>query len=226
MRHPAPKRGQGAATIRFESASPRVRVALLRLVEHAFDLQGDRDLLADSHAAAGNRAVVADAPVIPVDLGGGGEARAGAAVGVGSEAVDLKLQRDRLGGAADGEVTVEQEVAAVATDAGGVEGHRGVGLDFEEVGTADVIVAVRRAGVHRAEVDGGVDAGQQGVFGGDDGPLELVETAADLAHHHVPDDERHLRVHGVDGPGAGDVAGDYHRGLCHHASRYLILPCV
>src|SRR5580704_628309 len=191
---------------------------LLRLVEDAFDLQGDRDLLADDHAAAGNRAVVADAEVVPVDLGGRGEARARAAVGVGAEAVDLKLQRDRLGDGADGEVTVEQEVAAVAADAGGVERQRGVGLDFEEVGTADVVVAVRLAGVHRAQVDGGVDAGLQGVCGCDDGPLELVETTTDLAHHHVPDDERHLRVHRVDGPGPGYVAGDFHGCLGHHSS--------
>src|SRR5271165_1591636 len=94
-------------------AYPDGRRSLLRLVEDALDLQGDRDLLADGDAAAGNRAVVADAPVRPVDLGGRREARPGAAVGVRAEAVDLKLQGDRAGGAADRELAVKQEVVAL-----------------------------------------------------------------------------------------------------------------
>src|SRR5271157_49097 len=131
--------------------------ALLTLVQHALDLEGDRDLLAHGDAAAGDRAVVADAEVVPVDLAGGGEARPRAAVGVRAEAVDLKLQRDRPGGAADGEVAFEQEIVAVGTHTGGVEGQRGVRLDLEEVRTPDVIVPVRLTGVHRTQVDGSVD---------------------------------------------------------------------
>src|SRR5580704_11783082 len=193
--------------------------ALLALVQHALDLEGDRDLLADGDAAAGDRAVVADAEVVPVDLAAGGEARPRAAVGVRAEAVDLKLQRDRPGGAADGEVAVEQEIVAVGAHTGGVKGQRGMRLDLEEVRAPDVVVPIRLTGVHRAQVDGSVDARLQRVLGGDDGPFELVEAAADFAHHHVPDDEGHLRVHGVYGPGPGDVAGDLHGCLGHCSSR-------
>jgi hypothetical protein len=68
-------------------------------------------------------------------------------------------------------------------------------------------------------LDGGGDAGLQRVRRGDDGPFELVEAAADLAHHHVPDDEGHLGVHGVDRPRPGDVAGNLHGSLAHISSR-------
>src|ERR1700744_2963058 len=171
------------------------------------------------HAAAGEGPVVADAPVVPVDLGGGGEARAGAAVGVRAEPVDLELQRDRLGRAADREVAVGQEVAAVRPHAGGGEGHGPVRLNLKKVRAVDVVVAVRLAGVHRAQVYSGGEGGVQRVRGGDDGALELVETATDLAHHHVPDDERHLGVHRVNSPRPGDVAGNLHGCLGHHSSR-------
>ena len=107
--------------------------------------------------APGIGAVVADVPVVPVDLGGGREAGAGAAVRVGAEAVQLEAERHRPGNAVEGEVTVEQEVAAVGADAGGAEGHRGVLLDVEEVLAADVVVPGLVPGVHRAEVDGGGD---------------------------------------------------------------------
>src|SRR5271166_6171594 len=202
----------------WRSSGPRWR-ALLALVQDALDLESDRDLLADGDAAAGDRAVVADAPVRPVDLGGGGEACPGAAVSVRAEAVDLELQRDRAGGAADGQVAVQEEVVPFGADTSGVEGQRGVRLDLEEVRAADMVVPVGLTGVHRAQVDGGVHARLQRVLGGDDGPFELVETAADFAHHHVPDDEGHLRVHGVYGPRPGDVAGNLHGCLGHHSSR-------
>src|SRR5207237_5686451 len=170
-------------------------------------------------------AVVADAEVVPVDLAAGGEARPGAAEGDRAEAVDLELQGDGPGDAADGELAVEEEVVTVRADAGGAERHRRMRLDLEEVGAADVVVPVGLTGVHRAQVDGGGDAGLQRVRRGDDGPLELVETAAHLAHHHVPDDEGHLGVDGIYGPSPGDVAGNLHGGLGHHSSsrRFLVV---
>src|SRR4029077_9425653 len=113
---------------------PRGPSLLLALVEDALDLEGDRDLLAndDATAAAGDRAVVADAEVVPVDLAAGREARPGAAEGVRAEAVHLELQRDRLGGAADGEIAVQEEIVTVRADAGGAERQMGVRLDLEE----------------------------------------------------------------------------------------------
>src|SRR6202050_1389028 len=70
-----PRAGKGPATTGTSYSDLFARVAL---VEDALDLEGDRALLADGDAAAGNRAVVADAVVVPVDLGGGGERCPGA----------------------------------------------------------------------------------------------------------------------------------------------------
>src|SRR6266581_4368601 len=123
------------------------------------------------------------------DLAGGGEACPGAAEGVRTEAVHLKLQGDEPGDTADRELAVKQEVVPVGADIGGAERHRRVRLDLEEVGAADVVVSVRLAGIHRAQVNGGSDAGLQRIRRGHDSPLEIVEAATDLAHHHVPDDE-------------------------------------
>src|SRR5439155_26848923 len=127
-------RGPGPAS----GPRPARAVCLLVFVEDTRDLEGDRDLLADDDAAggAGDRAVVADAEVVPVDLAAGGEAHPGPAEGVRAEAVHLELERDGLGGAADREIAVEEEVVTVRTDSGGAERHMGVRLDLEEVGTA------------------------------------------------------------------------------------------
>src|SRR6201993_2663199 len=163
------KAGRGPLT----APGPRWAWSLLGLVEDGLDLEGDRDLLADDDAAAtaGDRAVVADAEVAPVDLAAGGEARPGAAEGVRAEAVHLELQRDGLGGAADGEIAVEEEIVTVRSDAGGAERQMGVRVDLEEVGAADVVVPVGLTGVHRAQLDGGGDAGLERVRRGDDGPF-------------------------------------------------------
>src|SRR5579875_3390911 len=113
----------------------------LRLLEDALDLEVDGDLLADGHAAARDRPVVADPEVVPVDLAGGGEPGPRAAVGVGAEAVHLQLQRHWPGNAAQAEVAVEEEAVTVLADARGLERHDGMLLDVEEVRTADVVVA-------------------------------------------------------------------------------------
>src|SRR6266536_2983479 len=77
---------------------PNALSDLLVLGEDALGFDVDRDLLADGDAAAGDRAVVADTEVHPVDLAAGREARPGPAEGIRAEAVHLELQRDRLGG--------------------------------------------------------------------------------------------------------------------------------
>jgi hypothetical protein len=90
-----------------------------------------------------------------------------------------------------------------------------------------VRIALFLAGVDRGEVNLGGDRGLQGVFGRDDGAIELVEAAAHLADHHVPDNERDLGVDRVDRPRAGDVAGYLH---AHRASMGKVasatLKCV
>ena len=86
-------------------------------------------------------------------------------------------------------------------------------LDVEEVGGAQVAVAVRVAGVDRAEVDGRGGAGALERVAGGQGALELAELAADLADQ-VADGEADLGVARVDGPGAGDEVG-LKRCRCH-----------
>src|SRR6202012_2130164 len=165
---------------------------------------------------AGDRAVEVDAEVGPVDLGLRGEADARAAVSVRAEAVDLEVERDRLGDALEGEVALQDEAFLAGLERGGGEGHRRVLLDLEEVGAADVRVALLLAGVDRVEVNRGGDGRGQRVLGGDDGALERVEAATHLADHHVPDGKGNLRVDRVDRPRAGHVAGNLH---AHRTSR-------
>src|SRR6202042_1346131 len=95
-RLPGPAQRRGLGTVNLDSNAGRgaggrcpgpgqgvrIRSCLLVLGQHALDLEGERDLLADGNAATGDRAVVADAEVAPVDLAAGREARPGAAVGV------------------------------------------------------------------------------------------------------------------------------------------------
>src|SRR3712207_8104675 len=82
----------------------------------------------------------------------------------------------------------------------------------EEVGGADVRVALLLPGVDRVHVDRGGHGGLRRVLGGDNLTGEPGEVAADLADHHVADGEADRRVAGVDVPGADDVAGDLRGG--------------
>ena len=120
----SPASGRGPATSISSTRSPAWRIPatciftslgygtpsgtggpeLARGLPEGLDLQDDLDLLPEQYAAAGDGAVVADAEVHPVDLAGGREPGAGAGgraggEGVGAEAVDLRFQRDRQGGA-------------------------------------------------------------------------------------------------------------------------------
>src|ERR1700753_593878 len=192
---------------------------LLGGLEHALDLEVQVHLVADHGAVgAGDDAVEADAEVLAADLALGREAGAVAAVSVRAEAVDLEGQRDRAGDVADGQVAVDVVLAPVQADAGGLEGDvRGL-LDVQEVLAADVVVTVALAGVDRRGVDGGVHARRELGRAGDEGALDLLELAADLAHHHVTDAEADLGVDRVDRPGAGYVTGDLSSSGAHGLS--------
>ncbi len=83
------------------------------------------------------------------------------------------------------------------------------------------------AGDDRGEVNLRGHRGSQRVLARDQLSGEGVEPAADLADHHVPDGETDLRVHRVDVPGAGDVAGDGRlRGRCGHGVLPLLVVQV
>ena len=85
---------------------------------------------------------------------------------------------------------------------GADEGQGATLLRVEEVGGAEVTVALLVVGVDRGGLDGDRDRGLQRVLGGDELATELVERAPDLAHQ-VPGGEGDGAVRRVDGPGAG-----------------------
>src|SRR5512146_1500144 len=132
--------------------------------QDALDLEVDGDVLADRDAAghAGDRAVERYAEVHAVDVADRGEAHAGAAVRVGTETADLKVEGDGLGDALQRQVALEHEALLGRLDAGGDEGHRRVLLHLEEVGAADVSVALLLAGVDRGQVNRGRDTRGEG----------------------------------------------------------------
>src|SRR5690606_5426041 len=122
-------------------------------LETGLDLEEDGDLVADHGAAAFERHVDGDAEVLAIDDGGGLEAGDGALAHAGVDAVELELQLDRAGDAAQSEVAVDDVVVTVRADAGGDEGGGGELFGVEEVGRADVGVAVGVLGVDRGDVD-------------------------------------------------------------------------
>src|ERR1700761_393183 len=196
---------------------------LLGGLENAFDLEVQVHLVADhGDVGAGDGAVEADAEVLAADLALGREAGAGAAVSVRAEAVDLEAQRDRAGDGAEGQVAVDVVLAAVLADASGLEGDVRVLLDVQEVLAADVVVAVFLAGGDRRGVNGGVHARLEFGRAGDEGALDRLELAADLADHHVTDAEADLGVDRVDRPGAGDVTGDLSSSGAHGLSHQCL----
>src|SRR4051812_1477922 len=88
------------------------------LREHSLELEGDGDVFAQEHAAGLERGVVGEAEVLAVDLGLRGRAGLVVAVRVLAEAAEVELERDRLGDALDGQVAVDEEVAALSAHAG------------------------------------------------------------------------------------------------------------
>ena len=126
----------------------------------------------------------------------------------GVDAMELELQRYRLGDTLEGEVTVEHIVITVGTYRGGDERGGRELLGVEEVGGLEVGVALLVAGVDRVDVDGGGDR-RGAVLGDGDGTFETVERAADLAHHQMADREVDRGMHRVQRPGAGgQIGGD------------------
>src|SRR5205807_7134481 len=126
---------------------PTLRTTPL-LVEDGLDLEDDLDAVADDDAAGLEHGVEVDAEVAALDLAGGGEAAARPAEGIRPEAARLQVERDRLRDALERQLAVQQVVVTVGPDASGAEVHRLVLLGVEEVGGAQVVVAV---GVARSD---------------------------------------------------------------------------
>src|SRR6185437_2481437 len=118
------------------------------------DFQADLDLVPDQHAASLERLVPAQAEILAVDLAGGLEAAAGAAPGIfGDGGGCFDRERDWLGHAMDGEIAGHAVAIAVRADLRGAEGQGRVLLGVEEVGAAQVRIALRLASVEARGLD-------------------------------------------------------------------------
>src|SRR5213076_2395538 len=106
------------------------------------DVELELDLVRHQEAAGLERGVPGQAPVLAGQGGLALEADAQVAEGVASGAAGLEIDADRLADTSDGEVAGDRPVVAVALDVRRGEGDRGVRLDLEEVGAAQVRVAV------------------------------------------------------------------------------------
>jgi hypothetical protein len=112
----------------------------------------------------------------------------------------LGVERDLARGVADRELADHaQPAAAEALDPRAAEPQHGEVLDVEEVGRAQVVVALGRAGVDARGVDRDLDPRPREVAVVElDRAGVLQEPAADLRRHHVADRETGGRVGGVD----------------------------
>src|SRR5690606_15413229 len=145
-----------------------------------------------------------------VDLGGTLEAHAVVAEGILGGALVLHGDGDGLGDVLDGQVAGHLNGVALDGEVGALEGPGGVVLHVEEVGRADVAVAVGVAGVDRRGVDGDLEVRVGRVGAVDDGlALELLEGAADLGDHRVAGHEGEGGVGGVEDVGAVEI-GEVH----------------
>src|SRR4029453_13250221 len=138
---------------------------------------------------------------------------------VGVDAVELDGEADRPGDAVDGQLALELVLVAAARDAGGAELGRGVALDAEEVGGAQVVVAVGLVGVDRRQGGGGGHGHVLERVAHGEGGVEVVEPAPYVGEPEVADLEVDARVGGVACPGAGDQGeGGGGGGLTHEVN--------
>src|SRR5207248_3216902 len=133
-------------------------------------------------------------------------------------AVERRLQRHLARLAVQRQLSDHAEaVPAARLDAGAGEGDGRVLLDVEEVGRAQVRVALGVAGGNRGRVDLGPDGRAARVVGDvQDSAADAGEAALDGGDHHVADAELDQAVGGVDLPGGqglgGRGGGDAHAG--------------
>src|SRR3954447_13419718 len=185
------------------------------------------DLLADEDAALVERDLEGKAPVATVDGRLALEADAEAAPGVDRGAVELPVDRHRVGLAVDGEVT-DQGVDVVfdLLHLGADEGDLRVVGDVEEVRGLEVRVTVGVAGVDALDVDLDLGPAVLGVLlVQEDLAAVDLEPAADGRDHRVLGREAQPAVGGVDVVRPGDGAGlGCSGGLGAH--RFLLLMVV
>src|SRR4051812_34894759 len=181
------------------------------------------DLLADEDAALVERDLEGKAPVATVDGRLALEPDAEAAPRVDRGAVELPVDGDRVGLAVDGEITDQRvDVVLHLLDLRTDEGDLRVVGDVEEVGGAQVRIAVGVAGVDAVDVDLDLGPAVLGVLLVEEDLAAVdLERAADGGDHGVLGGKPHAAVRGVDVIGAGDGAGLGCSGFGAH--RFLLL---
>src|SRR5664280_1606156 len=118
------------------------------------DLELEDDLVADEHTAGLQRGVPGDPVVLAADGDRAFEANAGVAERVARGALGGERDRDRVRDALDGQVAGELERGVVdLARAGGDERDLRVVVHREEVVAAQVLVALRVAGVDAGGLD-------------------------------------------------------------------------
>src|SRR5439155_9565002 len=150
----------------------------------------DAHFLSDEHAAGLERKVPGEAPVLAVDFGGRAERDPLIAHRRGAGALELDLERDRTGDLAHGEVAGQRPGAGrTFLDTGGPERDVRVAVDVEEVGTAEVRVAVDVARLERRDLDVDLGMGAFGLVRDGDASRHVGKAAAHLRDHEVSADE-------------------------------------
>src|SRR5690349_18062251 len=176
---------------------------------HRGDLEDELDLVRDEEAAGLERGVPDQAPVPAVQGGRAVPTRAGVAVRVLGDAVELPGDIDGVGHPGDGEVAGGDDLIAVDLHGRAREGDAGVLCDLEEVGAAQVAVALVVAGGDAVGVDVHPEAAALGVLHVDRrAPGEDVEVPARGGDHRVLGGEAHGAVDRVDVPGPGQLFGE------------------
>src|SRR6202022_3756380 len=113
---------------------------------------------------------------------------------------DLDVELDRLGHLADGQVAGHRvAVTAPGLDPGGAEGQDGILGGVEEVGRAQVLVALLVAGVDRGDLERELALRSGEVVTVNlDVAVVLVEAAADGGEDHVLGGEAQVGVVGIE----------------------------
>jgi hypothetical protein len=126
------------------------------------DVEGQLDLVGDEHVAAAEGLVELHAVLAAAELAGELQADLLVAVGVDVDAVDLGGEDELVGDAVQREVADDAVGVLVdGLDAGGLEGEVLVGVGVEEVGRAQVRVALGLVGVDRGGLDGAVGLAEE-----------------------------------------------------------------
>src|SRR5665647_515480 len=184
----------------------------LRLL-HGLDFEQHLDLVTDRHAAALDHLVPNETEVAAIELRLCAEADALAAPWILPRALVGRVERHFLRDSADGQVAHDFELRGAARDARAREGDFGEVLRVEEIGAAEVGIALFGARIDARRLDGGPDRGARRITARDDDlALDVGEAALHRRDHEVLHGELDERVRGIDlprGAGGGCLGGGH-----------------